>query len=75
MSWQKKMERYLNYKNRFYIEMGANNGISQSNTMFLEKKYNWHGMLIEPSGKFFIKNTKTIKFLMQYFNILVIKYI
>ena len=48
----KKIERYLNYKNGYFIEMGANDGINQSNTMFLEKKYNWRGMLIEPSEKF-----------------------
>ena len=48
----KKIEKYLNYKDGFFIEMGANDGINQSNTRFLEKKYNWRGMLIEPSEKF-----------------------
>ena len=48
----RKMEKYLNYKNGFFIEMGANDGFTQSNTYFLEKKYNWYGLLIEPSEKF-----------------------
>jgi FkbM family methyltransferase len=48
----KKLEKYLNKKNGFYIEMGANDGITQSNTYFLEKKYNWRGLLVEPSEKF-----------------------
>ena len=48
----KKIEKYLNYKKGYFIEMGANDGINQSNTRFLEKKYNWRGMLIEPSEKF-----------------------
>ena len=60
----KKLEKYLNYKNGFYIEIGANDGIEQSNTLFLEKKYNWTGMLIEPSEKFekLIKNRKNKNF-------------
>ena len=58
----RELEKYLNYKNGFYIEMGANDGISQSNTMFLEKKYDWHGMLIEPSEKFtLLKNNRSKK--------------
>jgi hypothetical protein len=33
--------------------MGANKGISQSDNMFLEKKYNLHGMLLENSILYF----------------------
>ena len=36
-------------RNGFYVELGANNGISQSNTFKLQKIYNWSGLLIEPS--------------------------
>ena len=32
----KKIQIYLNYKNGFFIEIGANNGIEQSNTFFLD---------------------------------------
>ena len=32
----------------FYVELGANNGIKQSNTLTLEKYEGWHGLLIEP---------------------------
>ena len=39
----------------FFIEAGANDGISQSNTYFLEKKYGARGMLIEPSASNFEK--------------------
>lgn len=35
------------FKNCFYIEAGANDGINQSNTYFIEHKYNSKGMLIE----------------------------
>jgi FkbM family methyltransferase len=35
--------------NGFFIELGANNGIDQSNTAFFEKTRDWQGILIEPS--------------------------
>jgi len=35
-------------QNRFFIEAGANDGFSQSNTYYLARRYNWHGILIEP---------------------------
>jgi FkbM family methyltransferase len=37
--------------NGFFIELGANDGLFQSNTAFLEKTRNWRGILIEPSIK------------------------
>jgi FkbM family methyltransferase len=33
----------------YYLEMGANDGIQQSNTYWLEVERGWRGMLIEPS--------------------------
>ena len=44
----KKMLKYINYSNGFYIECGANDGVNQSNTWYFEKKLNWRGLLIEP---------------------------
>ena len=49
----KKMLKYINFRNGFYIECGANDGINQSNTWFFEKKLNWKGLLIEPNPKVF----------------------
>ena len=43
-----KLLKYLNYENGFFIECGANDGVSQSNTLLLEQKLNWSGLLIEP---------------------------
>jgi len=43
-----KLADYLNFENGFFVEAGANNGISQSNTVFLERYRNWTGILIEP---------------------------
>lgn len=48
----KKMLKYINYKNGTFIEMGANDGVNQSNTYFYEKELNWFGVLIEPSKQY-----------------------
>jgi FkbM family methyltransferase len=33
----------------FFVELGANDGLTQSNTAFFEKERGWKGILIEPS--------------------------
>jgi FkbM family methyltransferase len=43
-----KLLKYLNYENGYFIELGANDGVTQSNTLFLEKNKNWKGILVEP---------------------------
>jgi len=45
-----KLDMLFNQKQKgFFIELGANNGLTQSNTAFFEKYRNWKGILIEPS--------------------------
>jgi FkbM family methyltransferase len=44
----KKIEKYLNYRNGFFVELGANDGVNQSNTLYFERYKNWKGLLIEP---------------------------
>ncbi len=48
-----KVREYINTKNGHYIELGAHNGIFQSNTKFLEDDFGWNGVLIEPSKNMF----------------------
>ena len=48
------LQKYLNYKNGYFIEMGANDGVTQSNTLFYELNYNWNGILIEPNFNNFL---------------------
>jgi FkbM family methyltransferase len=45
---KKIIEKYLNYDGGFYLEIGGNDGITQSNTANLEFFRKWTGMLVEP---------------------------
>jgi hypothetical protein len=44
----RKMLKYLNYKNGFFFDVGANDGVNQSTTWYFEKVLNWKGILVEP---------------------------
>lgn len=46
---------FKNKENGFFIELGAYDGILQSNTAFFEKYKNWKGILIEPSRDRYIE--------------------
>jgi FkbM family methyltransferase len=45
---EKIINKYLNYENGVYLEIGGNDGITQSNTANLEFFRDWTGMLVEP---------------------------
>ena len=51
----KKLLKYLDYKDGSYVELGANDGVNQSNTYFFEKNLDWKGVLVEPIEKNFLK--------------------
>lgn len=40
--------KYLSYRNGYYVDVGAFDGRSSSNTYHLEKSLGWGGVLIEP---------------------------
>lgn len=46
-----------NFKKKkcFFFEAGANDGMMQSNTLIVEKKLNWSGILVEPLPHLFSK--------------------
>jgi hypothetical protein len=44
-----KIEKYLDFDNGFFVELGANNGIEQSNTLYFELFRGWKGVLVEPT--------------------------
>jgi len=61
-----KLERYLDFKNGVFVEAGANNGIKQSNTYYLEAIKGWRGVLVEPVPHLYhecVKNRKSSKVL------------
>ncbi len=51
----KKLEKYVNYDQGFFVELGANDGFTYSNSLYFELKRNWRGVLIEPSPRNFKK--------------------
>jgi FkbM family methyltransferase len=58
---QDNQDRYLEtnifrgYKNGFYVDVGAHDGITINNTLYFEKNNNWRGINIEPIKKVFDK--------------------
>ena len=56
-----KLEKYLNYDDGYFVELGANDGYTESNTLYLEIKKGWRGVLIEPSPNLFLSCTRTRK--------------
>lgn len=57
----KLIMKYLTAKNGFFIEVGANNGYSQSNTYYLERFKGWRGILIEPIPELYAECVKERK--------------
>jgi FkbM family methyltransferase len=49
-----KLERWLNYDDGYFVELGANNGVDQSNTLYFENYRNWRGALVEPTPHNFL---------------------
>lgn len=42
-----KLKKYLDFDNGFFIEVGGNDGLSQSNSYWFEKFRGWRGLLVE----------------------------
>lgn len=51
----RKLERYVDYDGGFYVELGANDGLTQSNSLYFEKHRHWHGLLVEPAPHNYLK--------------------
>lgn len=46
--FHRNIKQLLNYRDGVFFEVGANDGLRQSNTAYLEKHMNWRGYLVEP---------------------------
>jgi len=44
----RKLERHLDFDGGVFVEAGANDGVTQSNTYYFEKFRGWTGLLVEP---------------------------
>lgn len=42
-----RLEKYLNFRDGFFVEVGGHDGYTQSNTYYLEKALGWRGVLVE----------------------------
>jgi FkbM family methyltransferase len=51
----RELERYLDFEDGFFVELGANDGLNQSNTYYFEKFKGWNGVLVERSPHNFLR--------------------
>jgi FkbM family methyltransferase len=54
----RKLEKYVDYDNGYFVELGANDGVTQSNSLYFEKHRRWRGLLVEPTPHNFLKCRK-----------------
>lgn len=51
----KKLEQYLDKDQGFFVELGANDGLKQSNSYYFERYRGWRGILVEPTPHLFLQ--------------------
>lgn len=56
--YMKTNVHFLKQENGFYVESGAYDGETLSNTLMLERMRNWNGLLVEPNPDVFTKLIK-----------------
>lgn len=43
-----KLLKFFDHRNGVFVEAGANDGLSESNTYYFERNLGWRGLLVEP---------------------------
>jgi FkbM family methyltransferase len=51
----RKIKPYLDFDNGYFVELGANDGLFQSNTWHYETCHGWRGVLVEPAPNLFLE--------------------
>ena len=51
----RQIGKYLDIDNGFFVELGANDGLFQSNTWHYETYRGWRGVLVEPAPNLFLE--------------------
>lgn len=51
----RQLEKYVDYDSGYFVELGANDGVTQSNSLYFEKHRNWRGLLVEPAPQNYLK--------------------
>ena len=57
----RKLEQYLGFRGGFFVEAGANDGFTQSNTYYFEKILGWSGVLVEAIPELYQRCVKARK--------------
>ncbi len=58
------INRLNGLKNGYFVDIGASDGVSLSNTYKLEKEYGWTGLCVEPNPEYYeqlLKNRECLK--------------
>jgi hypothetical protein len=53
--FDRQLEKYVNYDGGYFVELGTNDGVTQSNSLYFEKHRSWCGVLVERSPPNFLK--------------------
>lgn len=51
----RKMLGFIDFDGGYFVEVGANDGVAQSNTLYYERCRGWRGILVEPSHANYFK--------------------